>query len=419
MTAGARKQFSRFLRWLGVLLGLYLAITLVLSTVVDPWRINAAPWALASLDGSREISTNVRVGKAALANRGNWDAVILGSSRVEIGMDPEHPAFTGRRAVNLAMAAAMVYETVAAGNYAMDRNPGIRTMLIGIEPGDINTNFDNRAIVRFDLSPFSDNNRSIERSINQLIGGRALIESVGVIQRHIRGVSPGRSPLGQWLTPGHPADTRAYTAAFIGLMAASVPDQWEFRPPVLRREKADLVLGLLRRARRAGIEVHLFLPPQHALKLVHPTDDRPEKIGWEADFLALAAICREANAEDAPGPAVRLWNFLEFNDANSVPMPIPGAAEKRMPGWLDLGHGQKSVGDRVLDTIFADRSGAAPDRSGTSLLDCDWAAYRAAWIEAHARYCAGRADDVKWWRALVAGASGKPAISHNDAEGEP
>ena len=90
-----------------------------------------------------------------------------------------------------------------------------------------------------------------------------------------------------------------------------------------------------------------------------------------------------------------------------------------MPGWLDLGHGQKSVGDRVLDTIFADRSGAAPDRIGTSLLDCDWAAYRAAWIDAHARYCASRANDVKWWRALVAGASGKPAISPNDAEGEP
>lgn len=413
-----RKLFSRYLRWLCVLLAVYFAVTAVLSTVVDPWRINAAPWALASLDGAREISTSVRVGKAALANRGDWEAVIIGSSRVEIGLDPGHPAFAGQRSVNLAMAAALVYETVAAGHYTLDRNPKVRTLLIGIEPGDLNSDFDTRQAVRFYQSPFADNNRSIERTINQLIGGRSLIESIGVIQRHVRGGQPKRSPLGQWLQPSHPPDARAYAETYIGLMTGSIPDQWQIRPQMLRREKAELLLGLLTRARRAGIETHVFLPPQHALKLIHPTENRPDKVGWEADLLALADLCRQANAAEAKGAPVRLWNFLEFNDATTTAMPAPGAIQKQVPGWFDPGHGQKSVGDRVLNTMFSGRPGVPGDRIGTSLLDSDWEAVRAAWIEAHARYCAERADDVAWWRALVAGATGKPAAAHEEAEAD-
>ena len=86
------RPFARFLRWFGALLGSYLVFTAVLSTTVDPWRINAAPWALAALDPAREICQTTRVGKAAIANRGIWRAAIFGSSRLEIGLDPTHPA---------------------------------------------------------------------------------------------------------------------------------------------------------------------------------------------------------------------------------------------------------------------------------------------------------------------------------------
>lgn len=398
-----RKPHARFLRWLAVLMAAFFAVTATLSTTVDPWRINQTRWSLASLDGAREISNTVRVGKAALANRGNWQVLILGSSRVEIGLDPSHPAFGGKRAVNLAMSAANLHETVPVGHYALDRNPQVDTVLLGIEAGDLHNDFDSRKYTRFHQSPFADNNRSIERGINQVIGGRALADSIATLQRHFRGAPPKRSPLGQWLRPNHPPDIRRYAETTFQMGFENSADEWNLRPQVLRPGKAAMLAGFLRRAREAGIAMHVFLPPQHALKLIHPTEDQPRAMAWETDLDALAAICREANARPATGPPVRLWSFLTFNEATTRPLPRPDGTSRQMPGWFDLGHAQPEVGRHVLETLFADRSGTTgPSAYGIDLLEGDPDARRAAWIEGHRTYCASRPEDVAWWRDLVA-----------------
>jgi hypothetical protein len=304
------RPFARFNRWLGLMLALFLIITAILSTTVDPWRINNSPWAIDSLDPAREISNTVRVGKAALANRGDWQAVILGSSRVEIGLNPAHPAFGGKRAVNLAMSAANLYETVPAGHYTLDRNPDVRLLLLGIEAGDLHNDFDSRKYTRFFQSPFADNNRSIERGINQVIGGRALADSIATLSRHRRGIAPRRSALGQWIQPNHPPDVRRYAETTFQMGFENSADQWGYRPQQLRPEKVKLLADFIARVRAAGIEMHLFIPPQHALKQIHPTEDRPRTIAWEHDLQALAAICREANAVSAKGPSLVLLSFV-------------------------------------------------------------------------------------------------------------
>lgn len=398
-----RRPFARFLRWLAALVAAFFALTAILSTTVDPWRINQTRWSLASLDPAREISNTVRVGKAALASRGDWEVLILGSSRVEIGLNPSHPVLAGKRVVNLAMSAANLHETVPAGHYTLDRNPQLTTVLLGIEAGDLHNDFDSRKYTRFHQSPFADNNRSIERGINQVIGGRALADSIATLQRHFKGTPPKRSPLGQWLQPNHPPDIRGYAETTFQMGFENSADQWNLRPQVLRQAKVALLTGFLRRARAAGLDVRVFLPPQHALKQIHPTEDAPTSMAWEIDLEALATICREVNALPSKGPPVQLWSFLTFNEATTRPLPQPGDASMRMPGWFDLGHGQPEVGNHVLETLFADQEASTgPSAYGFNLLDGDRDAQRAAWIEGHRRYCAERAADVAWWRALVA-----------------
>jgi len=393
------RPFARFNRWLGLMLALFLVITAILSTTVDPWRINNSPWAIDSLDPAREISNTVRVGKAALANRGDWQAVILGSSRVEIGLNPAHPAFGGMRAVNLAMSAANLYETVPAGHYTLDRNPDVRLLLLGIEAGDLHNDFDSRKYTRFFQSPFADNNRSIERGINQVIGGRALADSIATLSRHRRGIAPRRSALGQWIQPNHPPDVRRYAETTFQMGFENSADQWGYRPQQLRPEKVKLLTDFIARVRASGIEMHIFIPPQHALKQIHPTGDRPRTIAWEHDLQALAAICREANAVSVKGPPVRLWSFLTFNDLTTRPMPRPGDASLQMPGWFDLGHGQPVLGDRVIETMLGKSAGTP---HGMNLLDDGYETRRAEWIERHEEYCRDHPDDVAWWRGLVA-----------------
>ena len=395
------RPFSRFMRWLTALLGTYLALAAALSTTVDPWRINRAPWAMDSFDNFREISKARRVGKAALANRGTWQAVILGSSRIEIGIDPTHPAFPQPRTVNLAMSGATLYETVATGNYALDRNPQLKTLIFGLDPGDLHNDIDSRSSNQFYQSPFADNNRSVERSINQVIGWPAFAESIATLRRQWHGIRPKFSPLGQMLEPGTHDSLRAFVES---MPFENQMDQWNLRPQIQRPQKAELLARFIARVRQAGIEMFIVIPPQHALKQIHPTADQPDTMGWEIDLKALVDLCRQANAATAHGPPVQLWSFLTFNAYTTTPMPEPGAPCQALPGWFDLGHSGKALGDRMLDALFAGRPGASavPSPVGVNLLAGDWTALRAAWIEDHRQFCVSHPQDVAWWRKLVA-----------------
>lgn len=411
----SRRLFNRFLRWLGLLMGVYFLIAAVFSLTVDPWRINNTRWAIAALDPAREISSTVRVGKAALANRGCWQTVILGSSRIEIGLDPDHPVFAGGRAVNLAMSAANLCETIPAGHYAIARNPELKTVILGVDPGDLHNDIDSRKFTRFYQSPFADNNRSIERGINQVIGGHSLVESIATLKRHANGVRPQRSQLGQWLQPNHPPNLREYVESTFRMGFEPQAGQWASPPPVLRQTKAAALAGFIKELRHRGIALVVIVPPLHGLKQIHPTEDRPAVMGWEADLAALAAICRQGNAEGGPGPAVQLWSFLTFNDVTTAPLPAPGAASQQLPGWFDLGHAQTAMGNRMLATIF----GRDPAPVGVNLLVGDWSAHRAAWIEGHQRFCAARVADVAWWRGLVARYSQVAKVARPAAESAP
>jgi len=401
-----RRPFSRFLRWFATLTGSYLALAAILTTTVDPWRINAAPWALARLDNSREISQITRVGKAAIANRGIWQAAIFGSSRLESGLDPTHPALPPSRSVNLALSGAWLMENLAVANYTLDRNPQLKTIIFGIDPGDLHSAGDSRSTNHFYQSPFADNNRSLERSINQLIGWRAFTDSLATLKRHFKGRVPKCTPLGQMLHPVDHGNLRAYIeSAFIENSA----NQWALCPQLLRQHKAAALTEFIGRARRAGVQLFIIIPPQHALKQIHPTADRPQTMGWETDLRALIDICTSANAIAAPGPPAQLWSFLTFNPHTTTPMPLPGAACQAMPGWFDLGHADNNLGNQVLDTLLAARHGASAVTSpvGVNLLDGEWNAIRATWIEGHENFCASHPQDVAWWRSLVARAAAK------------
>ena len=396
-------NFTRFLRWLATMLATYFIITAVFSLTVDPWRINQTRFSIESLDEYREISDTLRTGKAALANKGDWDTVIIGSSRMEIAFDPEHPALPGKRRVNLAMAAATLTETIAVANYTLDRNPGIKTMLFGIEVGELHNDADSRTFTDFYNSPYSDNNRSIERSINQIIGARSLSDSISTIRNKSAGIHPKRNQLGLWIGPEYPSDLRAFVEGAFAEGHREPEENWNLRPQDLRTAKADALSILVRRVRGAGIELHLVLPPMHALKMIHPYDDEPDSMAWETDLHRLAKICEEANAIPSASPPVKLWDFLLFNKHTCVALPSPDAEIRKLSNWTDLSHARPEIGNMALYLMFQQggEGGEVDGLIGRNLLLGDWEDHRSSWILNHREYCRTNSNDVVWWRKLL------------------
>lgn len=382
----------------------YFVFATTVSLTINPWRINRTPLNIKALDPWREITDNLRLGKAALVNQGDWQAVILGSSRMEIAMDPTHPAFQGAKTLNLAMAAANIHETAPAANYALDRNPGIRTMVFGIDAGDFHGDFDSRKFIKSEDSPLSGNGVSVECAINQWIGGRSVIDSIATVQRAIAKRHPDRNPLGQWLKPSDPSNLRQYIEKFFNGRLEQTAEKWEFRPQVLRQDKAKLFTDLMTRARRMGVEVYVVIPAQHALKQIHPTQDKPDRMCWETDIKGLTQLCHEVNRLDIQGPPIRLWSFITFNRYTTQAVPVPGAPSQRMPYWFDLSHAKPELGSACLNRIFANRlEGTVPEEDiWIDLLNTDWEDIRQSWIQGHADYCKAHPEDVAWLRGLMA-----------------
>src|SRR6185295_18889881 len=82
------------------------------NAVVDPfWRFDLVN--IPGFNAQRpQVSSNIRMSKAGIVCRLQPTTVILGTSRVEVGMNPAHPAFSGagERAYNLALAGSGLHE---------------------------------------------------------------------------------------------------------------------------------------------------------------------------------------------------------------------------------------------------------------------------------------------------------------------
>ena len=96
------------------ILAVALVVSLGVNTTVNPWRVTPFPWSAAKLDPYRDISSQIRTGKAGIVRSTPAIKVgIIGSSRVANGLDPENPAWGDRTAVNLGCSGGFFYEAEA------------------------------------------------------------------------------------------------------------------------------------------------------------------------------------------------------------------------------------------------------------------------------------------------------------------
>lgn len=400
---------SPFKRYLGLLLSLiagYLISAAILNTSVDPYGYIRAPWAWDTVfDDYRDVTPATRIGKAAIANQGHWTAAIFGSSRMEMGVSTNHEDLRSYNTANLAMPAAFLNEVIPAIDYTLNRNPDLELVLMGFEVGDLSSKRDLRAITNFYQSPFADNNKSIERLINSTVGWTSFEESIETIKRYLNEIDPVRNRYGYNTKPKDPLNIRRQTELGFRMNIYDPPQPYGKWGPISEEKRpSDLIqqlLELLIRMRREGIEVHILLPPVHALKLIHPETSMPESIAWEHEILILMELCEQANAITEAGPQIQLWSFLTFNEYTTEPMPSLSKESQRLKNWFDLGHSRKYVGQSFTSVVMNDKK---DNDIGVELLSSDWSTYKKVWLEAHAKYYKSAREDISWY--LNAGGSG-------------
>lgn len=345
----ALKRYQKFFL---MLLASIVVAGFVLNTTVNPWRVTPMPWSLSSLDLYRPIdNTWNRTAKAGLVRSGTWDAAMFGSSRVDIGLDPTHPAFNGLHCANLGLNAGLLVENHAMFRYYMEReNP--RLVVLAIDAGDLSTPPPKINVTDFALSPLDREASPFERELRYHAGISTLAASFATVGRAIKGEVSDHTPEGFRRDAPFPANQRLLISSLY-LSTTYRMAQSHIAHGGLSKEKLKLVEEIVAKCREKDARLVIFFTPNHALFQLAFRELGDPDCYFEKDRRALAELAARANAAAPSSTPVEVWDFLDGHPLNTPPLPAAGDKSGHLENWIDLFHATPVIGKEMLDRLNA------------------------------------------------------------------
>lgn len=334
---GVQNDTSR--RYLRVLLGIVLAGGLAVTAfnlVIDPYGV----WRLVDIPGINTAKSERReqnyLFKAADLMRERPQVLLMGSSRVAFGLDPDHPAFAQNgwtRVYNGALTGGHMYAMRRYIEHAIHNNPDLKLIIWGLDffafsdKVELPESFSDERLVT-DHLPLPDV-ASVLWSLD------ALRASYRTVLSNLR--RPGYEPYhanGQ-LT----AQDMAATVRRKGMVQRFDQSlRLYLNEPGRLRDYHDSPAAwaeleyVLRLVEQRGIELRLFVSPVHAALL----EAIRQRGHWETYRWWLQRLAWYRSYQDfaRPGPVT------------SEPIG------DRMTNYWDVSHYRSGVGDRLLECVF-------------------------------------------------------------------
>ncbi len=344
------RALRRYQRGFLLLIAAALLAGVVINSWTDPWRVIRAPWSSAKLDPYRGIDKDwTRTAKAGLAASGPWDAALFGSSRVDIALDPRHPAFDGMRCVNLGLNAGLLDQTHPLFRHFIDRNSP-KLVVLAIDASDLTTPLPRINVTDFALSPLDPAGDPVERALRQRAGISTLAASAGVLGRALRGSPAEHTPEGFRRQAAFPENQRQLIASLY-LSTTFQMARNHTRHGTVSPEKKAMLEEIVARCREEKTRLVIFFTPNHALfQLAFRELGDPDPY-FAKDRRTLAEVAATANAAAPGAPPVEVWDFLDGHPLNAPPLPPADPPGSHLDGWIDLFHATPDIGRLMLDRL--------------------------------------------------------------------
>ena len=321
------------------------------------------------------IYHRVRLLKAYQARRVKPESIVLGTSRVHLGIDPDHPGWANRykRRYNLAFDGATSKEMYAYLKHA-DAAGNLRHVMLGLDTYHLNAS---PASLRpdFDASILMDERRLLNPA-RMLLADLKLLSSYSTARESILLLQTDRDqPV--WYAPNGQRLGEVYfrrpTENFVTCGARCYFDEidrlevtfklgWKVpqkRVPTTQSgppAEPDPVTSLgyiekiIEYCRRNDIELVIFLTPSH----VHQLElDAATGNWWSVENgkrKIVELLARDAR-EHANKDAIGLYDFTNYNRVTTESLPARGSREEMRYYW-DSSHFKAVVGDMVLDRLL-------------------------------------------------------------------
>lgn len=372
---------------------LVLAVCVSFNRLIDPYQI----WNYPRIHGINtmkpELATHERIFKTVGLARYLADTVILGTSRSDIGLNPEHHSL-GKHALNLASSSQPYQETKMLFDTMIDK-AHTNTFIIGLDY------FPSEHALPFD---FTDENFDSLRAWKLMLSLSTLKDAERTVFYAGR-IDPGNS----WSSKG----LRLYSAEFVkaqnghrsligkvdrGILSMNyILDQPCSKVPFpknVSKPQFEEIRDIFSRAHREHIKLKLFISPSHA-RYQEVLALSGQWQNWEA-WKRLLVQLNETEAKRVNQEPFPLWDFSGYNAMLTENVPKLGDTQTMMQWYFDSSHYTPAMGDLVLDRMFYSTSPmrVVPDDFGVLLSRNNIDAHLATLRAGRQIYRQNHTDDI-------------------------
>ncbi len=342
--------FNNTLRTYSVTLSLLLGALACLNWCVDPFDQNSI-LAMKRFELFRNVGSS-RTEKANRLNSGEWDILILGSSREETGYDPTGEPLTDLgKAYNAGLPGSNLFESRRVFDYFLDANKA-ETVVLGISLvmfGEQRT-----AVADFEESPFASNlandtESGFDNAIRNLVGLQTTMQSIETMGRSLS-TSQAQTEMLERQRSGHRppqgfVDHPRRLSAELLRYYLSSPDAYaNFRYSV---ERLNDVRYIVQRCCDEGLDLKIVISPVHSLQEI-----AIEKAGRWSDFEKMKRDVVDIVDQADGGKRIQFYDFSGFKGVVAEAMPSLDESEARMDGFFETSHFRPAIGQRVLEIVF-------------------------------------------------------------------
>lgn len=378
-------RYRRFvMSWLAAAVAAVAAVA-GLNVLVDPAGAYPALH-LGSFEPLRYLDLD-RVTKAEMARRGDWQVIILGSSRAESGLPAAHPFLTTNRTCNLSFAATRFPELAAAFDFAVQHNQ-LQHVILCLDlymfaPGP-------PWVENFADSRFNPRLQIFAYACKQLLGRAYTDRTWTTIRRRLWHYQPvpqeTRGFHSHSLSPA--TSQRELFSRVLHILGAG------YRVQTVDPGDLELFRHIVRTCRDQKIDLEVAIMPVHALdlELLYAGGRWAEFEKWKADLVKVLA---EERVEGKFG----LWDFTGYAGPPAEPVPPEGDTKSRMKFYFENSHCTPLLGGLMLDAIFG---GQDTNNVGVRLEQSNLKAHLAHILEDRAVYARTNATDIQWVQRIMA-----------------
>jgi hypothetical protein len=335
-----------------------------------------------------------RVAKAEMARRGDWEVIVLGSSRAKAGIPAAHPHLATNRTCNLSVDAIRFSELASIFDYARKQNP-LKEVVLCLDfymfsKGPV-------WLLDFPESRFNPAFDVFLYHCKRLLAEESVRGSWEVLKQRVKGFEPPmQSRLGYFEAKMDEGTVqREVFDRTLRLMGAGYSTQ---RVDDRHMEK---LRGLLRVCRDENIRLNIAIVPVHALdvELLYAGDRWAEFEGWKRHLAQILA------AEGVEG-RFALWDFTGYAGPPAEAVPRAGDSLTRMDYYFENSHFTPRLGWQLMDAL----SGVPTNGFGVKITCVNIERHLAKILEDRAEYARSNPEEVEWVARIMAevGQKAKP-----------